>query len=92
MTTQFENESTFENASLMLEVCRGAYERGGFHDEARKLKGIEATSPSVAYASMLILQTLRTPNGETASATRLAISALRRVVRGTNETLQTLAS
>lgn len=82
MITQFENGATFENASLMLEVCRGVYERGGFCKEAQQLKGLEATSPATAYASLRTLQIVEARDEETASVRHLAIEALR-LVTGT---------
>lgn len=80
MNTQFENDNAFENATLMLEVCRGAFERGGFQDEAKQLRGLEATSRATAYASMHTLRAVQSRNGETASTKRYALTALRAVV------------
>jgi hypothetical protein len=76
VSTQFENGSTFENASLMLEACREAYERGGF-EEARQLKGLEATSPATAYASLCTLLNVPPRDDETRSIRHIAIEALR---------------
>ena len=83
MTTQFENGDTFENASVMLEVCREAFERGGFKEEARQLRGLEATSQSTAYASLLTLMRVKPRSGETKSAKKFAIDALRLLVSST---------
>lgn len=80
MSTQFESGATFENASLMLEVCRGVYERGGFHQEAEQLRGLEATSPATAYASLLTLENVKSRSSETKSVRQYAIDALRLVV------------
>ncbi len=77
MSTQFESGDAFENASLMLEVCLETYKRGGFHKEVEQLRGLEATSPSAAYASLLSLERVRICNDDTRLVKRIAIDALR---------------
>ena len=81
MTTYFENDDTFENASLMLEVCLEVFERGGHTTEAQQLKGLEATSYATAYASMLSLQNVKARDEDTAAAKKFTLDALRLIVQ-----------
>jgi hypothetical protein len=75
----FENY-TFENASQMLEVCRGAFEKYGFAEEARQMKGLEASTLGSTQAALLTLQSIRPRNTETCRALRYTIAALIAVV------------
>lgn len=70
-------QDLFENASVMLEVCRGVFERNGFKEEAKQLRGLEATSLDTAYASLLTVQFVKAPNNETAATKLQVLSALR---------------
>ena len=73
--TEFENNS-FENASLMLEVCRGVFERNG-SAEAKVVRGLEITNGSAAMASLGMLMSVRTTNEEEANAVKDAIAAVK---------------
>ena len=73
-------QDLFENASVMLEVCRGAFERSGFADEAKQLRGLEATSPGTAYASLLTVQSVMPRNSDTEAAKVQAVTALRLLI------------
>lgn len=63
MATMFENDR-FENASLMLEVCRGVFERAGMKAEAKLLRGVEATSVDAMRACSAALAAVCAVNDE----------------------------
>jgi len=75
MGTMFENNG-FENASLMLEVCRGVFEKHGLREGAKMLRGMEATSVDAVRACLAALEAIQAVNDETAAAKTEATRAL----------------
>lgn len=73
--------SLFENASVMLEVCRGAFEKSGYMNEAHQLRGLEATSRGSAEASLFVLRHITARDEETQQAKAVAEESLRAVIR-----------
>lgn len=76
MNTIFESEQSFENAAVMLDACRETFEKNGLSEQARQLKGLEATSPSSVEVALFTLKSLPVLNGEAAEIRRLAIRTL----------------
>jgi ribosomal protein S5 len=80
MGTLFENNDRFENASLMLEVCRGVFEKHGLRDGAKMLRGMEATSVDAVRACLAALEAVQVVNEETETAKSEAARALTAVL------------
>ena len=75
MTSIYEGEPSYENATVMLEACREMFEKEGLSDQARKLKGLEVTCPTSAQVALMVLRDLSV-HGEADEVRRYTISAL----------------
>lgn len=75
MATHFEETSSLENASMMVDVLRQELGRVGLSEEAFKLRGLEVTNPQSAGLALLIIEAIPSVQ-DVQDVRRIAIEAL----------------
>jgi len=75
------NETTFSDASAMVDMCRDELERGGFYSQANALKGLEIFDATGAEVALLTLQNLPSAGGFADETKRYAVQALQAALR-----------
>lgn len=77
MATHFEEVSSLENASMMVDVLREELCRVGLSEEASKLRGLEVMDPQSAGLALLVIEAIPSVQG-VQDVRRIAVEALTR--------------
>jgi len=75
MATHFEEVSSLENASMMVDVLREELCRVGLSEEASKLRGLEVTNQQSAELALLTIEAIPSVQG-VQDVRRITVEAL----------------
>jgi hypothetical protein len=79
MHSDVDTNTGFENAAMMVDICRDEYLRQGFRG-AEVLRGVEVTDESAAHLALMLVETLPR-SSRTEGVRSMTVDALRALVR-----------